>query len=137
MGGNILKEGAHLTTGSRKNIDFWRFFNEILCEYEPPEEFEKMTEMSGNPPENAKITIFRDFLPFRQVVPCVKCQKRRFLRFSGGPPVFQSFSETLREVHIRIRSRRKNAGKRGFPGLWGYLRTLLKRLKSLILAKKL
>ena len=49
-----VKEGAHLTTGSRKNTDFWRFFNEILCEYEPPEEFEKMTEMSGNPPENGE-----------------------------------------------------------------------------------
>ena len=89
-------------------MDFWRFFNEILCEYEPPEEFEKMTEMSGNPPENAKIAIFRDFLPFRQVVPCPKCQKSRFWPFLGGFFSFLSFSETLREVHIRIRSRSKN-----------------------------
>ena len=41
-----------------KKGDFSRFFYEILCEYEPPEDFEKMTEMLGNPPKTVKITIF-------------------------------------------------------------------------------
>ena len=69
----------------RENHVFLRFFAEILCENKPPEEFQKLNEIPG-PPENGEN---RDFWPFGQVLPCVKCQKWRFLRFSGGPPVFQ------------------------------------------------
>ena len=65
-------------------MDFWRFFNEILCEYESPEEFEKMTEMSGNPPENGQK---RDFWHFGQGTTCLNGKKSRkiaILAFSGG-----------------------------------------------------
>ena len=67
-------------------MNFWRFFTEILCEYESPEEFEKMTEMSGNPPENGQK---RDFWHFGQGTTCLNGKKSRkiaILAFSGGLP---------------------------------------------------
>ena len=48
----------------------------------------------------------------------------------GGNSTFQSFFQTLREIHIRIRSRWENAKNPYFSGYRGYLYTLLKRTRK-------
>ena len=101
-------------------MDFWRFFNEILCEYESPEEFEKMTEMSGNPPENGQK---RDFWHFGQGTTCLNGKKSRkiaILAFSGGLPdisvIFSNSSGDSCSHKILLKKRQKSILLR-IPGL--------------------